>query len=303
MGWIALEQKEPAHAKSYLIKSLEISRELKDRSLEARALNNLALSEGSVNGDYSIAHDYYQQAYEIVREIGDRNAEGLALENLAFVAGMQADFVAAYQYHEQALLCARETGNRYLETYTLINLSAISVIQIDAAHAVQYAQEALEIARKVGERSGEAWARYYLGHAYQLLNDLTKAQHSYQEAVQIRIELEQPSLSMEPIAGLIEVAMRMNDLETAAREAERVLTHFSSGGNLDGTDEPLRVYYACYLLLLKKEDLRWKLILQSAISFLELQVLKFKDEQSRKAYVENVPWRLALQQAAQAIHQ
>src|ERR1044071_7176747 len=41
MGLIALEQKEPSKAQKYLLEALEIAREIKDPSLEARALSNL----------------------------------------------------------------------------------------------------------------------------------------------------------------------------------------------------------------------------------------------------------------------
>jgi tetratricopeptide (TPR) repeat protein len=303
MGLIALEQKEPAAAESYLVKALEIAREIKDRSMELKALGNLAMCEGAVKGNYAIARHYYEQDYGIAREIGDRNAEGVALENLGFAAGMQGDFAAAHQYHEQSLSLARETGNRYHETYTLINLSAVTGIQNDASLALQYAQEASEIARKAGERSGEAWAMFYMGHAYLLMNEFEKARQVYQQSVEIRNELGQPSLSMEPIAGLVEVALRMDALEAASSEAEKILAHINRGGTLDGTDEPLRVYYTCYLLLEKKQDPRARQILQTAIQVLETQVSKFNDEHSRKMYVENVPWRLALHRAAQAVNQ
>src|SRR4029450_8287270 len=89
MGLIALEQKEPANAQEYLIEALEIAREVKDLGLQTRALNNLALSEGSVNGNYALAREYFEKSYQIARQIGDRVAEGFTLVNLGFAAGMQ----------------------------------------------------------------------------------------------------------------------------------------------------------------------------------------------------------------------
>ena len=68
---------------------------------------------------------------------------------------------------------------------------------------------------------------------------------------------------------------------------------------MDGTDEPLRVYYACYLLLEKKQDPRSKEVLQTAMNLLEAQVSKFKDETARKRYIENIPWRREIRDAAQ----
>lgn len=302
MGLVALEQKEPAAAERYLVDALEIAREIRDRSTEVNALANLAVCEASVKGNYAIAHYYHEQTRKIAHEIGDRNAEGMALGNLGFTSGMQGNFAAAHQYHEQSLSLAREIGSLYHETYTLINLSAVTGMQNNALLAIEYAQRASEIARKAGERSGDAWAMLYLGHAYLLVNKLEQARLAYHRSLAIRDELEQPSLSMEPLAGLVDVALRMNDLAAASREAEKILAHFDSGGTLVGTDDPLRVYYSCYLFLAKQQDPRSMQVLKSATQLLETQVSKFKDEQARKMYIENVPWRLALQQAANSIN-
>ena len=300
MGLIALEQKEPSHAQKYLVEAMEIAREIKDPALEARALNNLALGEGSLNGNYALAREYYEQAYKIARQIGDRISESAGLVSLGFVAGVQGDFVAARSYYDQALPIAREIGNRYLEIITLTNLSALFCIQNEGQSALQSAQQAAELAQKTSETSGEAWAMLYIGHAYSLLEKSALAQAAYRKSIELRNQLDQPSLSMEPIAGLVETYLRLNDLESAAREAEKILLHLGSGSNLSGADEPLRVYYACYQFLEKKKDPRSRQILQSAMNLLEAQVSKFSDETERKRYIENIPWRRAIRDAGLA---
>ena len=302
MGLIALEQKAPGIAERYLIQALEIARDIKDRSIESRAVGNLAIYETHIRNNYALAYQYHLQNYEIAREIGDRNAEGVALGNLGFIAGLQGDFKSAYRYHEYSLLLARETGNRYHETYILINLSSLTGMQNNAELALQYAQEAAGIARKSGERSGEAWAMFYMGHAYLLRNELEQARLAFQGSLEIRNDLDQPSIAMEPVAGLVEVALRMDNLEAASREAEKILGHLEKGGTLDGVDEPLRVYYACYLFLKNNQDPRSEQILQTAMDLLEAQVSKFSDEQTRKMYIENVPWRLAIHRAARVVN-
>ena len=298
MGQVALEQKKSSTSIGYLVETLRIAREIKDRGMEYRALNNLAMSEGALHGDYAIAQDYYRQAYAIAREIGDRNAEGITLANLGYIAGVQGDFSAAQQYHDQALSLAQEAGNRYQETYTSINLSAVAGLQNNASLALQYAQRACELAQEVGDRSGEAWALLYMGHAHLLLREPEAARDAYQRSVEIRAALDQSALSMEPLAGLVEVALHTDEVETALHNVERILAYVDAGGTLSGVDEPLRIYHACYLLLKRKQDPRARQVLETGKQLLETQVSKFKDEQVRKMYVENVPWRHALQKAA-----
>jgi predicted ATPase/class 3 adenylate cyclase len=294
MGLIALEQKEPTNAQKYLVESLEIAREGKDLSLQARALNNLGLSECSVNGNYLRAHEYYEESYNITREIGDRHSESVALGNLGLVAALQGDFVTARSYHEQSLVLTRETGNRSQEIMTLTNLSAVAAIQNEADAALEYAQSAAQLAQKILERSGEAWAMLYMGHAHLLRNDLQLAKAAYQRSLEIRNELGQPSLSMEPIAGLVEMYLQVDDPKSAWRQAEKIMAFLESGSTLDGAEEPLRVYYACYRALEKTKDPRSKQVLQTAISLVETQVLKFNDDVARDRYIQNIPWRRAI---------
>jgi tetratricopeptide (TPR) repeat protein len=140
MGLIALESKKPGRAHKYLEDALAIARETKARTLESRAIANLANSAAFIQRDYVAARSYYEQASSIDIELGDRYARGIALGNIGWVCGMLGDFAAAQIYHERALINARELGNRYQETYTLMNLSRVAEVQGRAAEAVQYAR-------------------------------------------------------------------------------------------------------------------------------------------------------------------
>ena len=298
MGLIALEQKESSPARAYLIEAMEIARKVKDPGLEIRVLNNLALVEGSMDGNYVRAREYYEQCYKVAHQIGDRIAESLAHGNIGFAASMQGDFRAAHFSYEQSLSVSREIGSPYQEMYTLINLSALSGLQREAKSALQYAQQAAELSEKISERTGQAWAMLYMGHAYLSQDRFQEAESAYHKSLEIRNELDQPSLSMEPIAGLLDAYLRQNDLESASHEAEKILSFLERGSTLSGTDEPLRVYHACYIFLEKTEDPRSKQLLQTAIKLLETQVSRFSDEAARKRYVENIPWRRAIWDAA-----
>lgn len=214
--------------------------------------------------------------------------------NLGFVAGMQGDFAAARSNHERALRVAREIGNLYLEIYTLINLSALDGIQNDAVSARKNAENAAKLAQKASDRSGEAWAMLYLGHAHLLRDEFDPAYKAYQTSINIREDLDQPTLSMEPLAGLVAVDLKRDDLESAGQSAEKILHFLDEGFTLDGVEEPLRILYTCYLYLLERKDPRSNLILQKAKDMLETQASKFIDEGERKRYIENIPWRRAI---------
>ena len=299
MGLVAIEQNKHDFARQCLTEAVLIARAVRNTDLEGKALNNLGMTAGYLQGDFALAHDYYEQAYAIMHERGDRTTEGVTLENLGYTAGMIGDFDAARAYHEQALSIAREVVNRYQEVNTLINLSAVTGLQNDVRHSIEYAQEALELSRKTGYRSGEAWALLYFGHASQLISDYEQALKAYTESISIRSELGQPNMATEPAAGLIETALARNDLPAALRGAENILTHLMNGGTLEGTEEPLRIYFACYQALEKNRDPRSGDLLEKAVEMLNARVSKLRDEESRRLFVEKVPWRLAIQRAWQ----
>jgi class 3 adenylate cyclase/predicted ATPase len=296
MGLIALESKDPGIAQKYLEEAVAIARETKERSLEARSIANLANSAAYIQKDYITARSYYEQANSLNIELGDRYAQGIALGNIGWVCGMLGDFADARTYHEQALIIAREIGSIYQETYNLLNLSRVAEIQRKADEAVKYAFDAMELSKKAGDKTAEAWAYLYLGHSYSLRTQIEEAKTAFEAALIIRRELGQSSLATEPMAGLIQVALQSNDIFLAKKLMEELIGYLDQEAILDGTEEPLRVYLLCYEVLERIEDPRSIQILDKAMQLLEAQVSKFNDEQSRRRYIDNVPWRRAIEQ-------
>jgi predicted ATPase/class 3 adenylate cyclase len=297
LGLIALESKAPGIAQKYLEEAVAIARETKERTLESRALANLANSAAFMQQDYATARAYYERAYALNIELGDRYAQGIDLSNISWVCGMLGDFEAAWTHHEQALIIAREVGNLYQETYALLNLSKVAEAQGKAQEAVKYGLDAMALSRTAGDKTAEAWAYLYLGYAYSLSAQFEDAKTAFENAVNIRRELGQPSLITEPIGGLIQVAIQMNNHAVAAKLMEELMSYLTEGAALDATEEPLRVYLACYKVLERMGDPRAIQILDKARQLLETQVSKINNEQSRRTFIKNVPWRRAIEEA------
>jgi tetratricopeptide (TPR) repeat protein len=297
LGLIALESKEPGIAQEYLEEAVAIAHETKERNLESRALVNLANSAAFVRQDYVTAREYYERAYALNFEQGDRYAQGIDLGNMGWVYGMLGDFAAARMQHERALIIAREVGSIYQETYTLMNLSKVAEVQGEAQEAIKYALAAMELSRTTGDKTAEAWVYLYLGYAYSLHGQFDEAKTAFGQGWSFRKELGQPSLAMEPIAGLIQVALQLNDLLAARNLTEELMRYLLQEGVPDATEEPLRVYLVCFEALEKLGDPRSIQILNIAMELLESQISKINDEQTRRRYIENVPWRQAIERA------
>jgi tetratricopeptide (TPR) repeat protein len=207
---------------------------------------------------------------------------------------MLGDFDAAFSYYARSLPLLRESGNVYAETNTLINLSANTGVRNQIEASLDYSQKALELSLVTEDKASQAWSYLYLGYGYLAQEKFILAEDAFHESMRIRDELGQPGLKMETLAGLVQSLLLRGEQVMALAETEKILTYLYSGESLEGTEEPLRVYYACYLALKQNQDLRSQAVLQSAGELLETQVSKLRDEKSRRMFIENVPWRLAI---------
>jgi predicted ATPase/class 3 adenylate cyclase len=297
MGLIAIDQKESAIAQTYLEQALTIAQETKDQRLESLVLGNLGNLAGVIQQDYVSARDYYRMGYDLIHARGERSSECAILGNLGWVSGLLADFHIARSYLERSLIVSREIGNLYLETNALINLSAAAGAMNDAQAALLYAQDALRLSHETSDHSSAAWSLLYEGYAYFLLDEVRQAEESFKRSITIREELRQHSLKTEPVAGLIQVLLRKEDYARAMVETEKILSFLESGGTLEGTEEPLRVYYACYLALEKTRDSRSRSLLLTAVRLLEAQISRLQDDLARQQFINNVSWRAAIQDA------
>jgi predicted ATPase/class 3 adenylate cyclase len=302
LGLIMLEQRETDLARSYFEKGLLISQEIGNRRLEAQVLNNIGAVSGNIECDYITARNYFEKTLEIVQEIGNRIGESFALGNLGWVVSMQGDFDQALVYHEGALKVTRETGNRYMETFTLINLSAMMIAQEKYTVALPYAEQALKLAHKIGDRSLEAWAFTNLGHGNLGTGNYGEALVDYQSALDIRRSFNQKSLTMEPLAGMAQVELERGKIGLALSHIEKILTHLANGGELDGAEEPIRIYLTVHQTLSVKHDPRADQVLEDAHALLHKQVNRFQDSGNKEKFVNNVTWRRKIEELWQLKH-
>jgi class 3 adenylate cyclase/tetratricopeptide (TPR) repeat protein len=300
LGLVSLEVENPAIAMEYQEQALIIAQQLNDKYLEAKVLNNFANTVGLSQGDYSTARDYFQQAYSIFHELGHMNGKGVTLTNLGWLTGILGDYPAAINYHEQALTILRELGIRSQEMYACINLSAVMGAQGIAQDSFKWAQKALELSSKIGDRTGDGWAYFYLGYAHLLNKNCDEAVGAFLKSIEIRLEVNAAILVIEARAGLINAYLEIGDQASAQSEAEQVIQHMDMDKSFAGAEEPLRIYLAVFQVFEKVKDPRLTTVLQNAIQLLNTQVSKLRSEEARQMYVENVPWRRSIQQAAKA---
>ncbi len=298
---MAMLETEPARASTYFEQARGIFKGMGDLSNLLMPVNNLGQLAG-MRADFSTAQKYFEEALALTREIGNRKGESVLLNNLGWIAGLQGDYRKARQFSERNLLVCREAGERYTEIYTLINLSSHAEALGDFEAAIKYAEQGLELARQSGEASGEAWALTYLGHTLFGMAQFERAQERYQAAIHIRRGLDQGVLETEPAAGSARTALAMGDESLARETVKRVLAFIQKDSNLEGTDQPIRVYLNCYQVLTALGDPQAANILEQGCQMLNGRAAGIADAAAREMFLEGVSFHREIMSAWQANH-
>lgn len=287
LGLIYLELKNLQKARQYFESSLIIVNEISALNTKASILNNLAMVAGFY-GDFASAQSYYDQALDLSRAVGDRKGESIVLSNLGWINGMLGNYVSAQDYTQRTLVISRETGDRFTETYCLINLSAQVGARGDHEAAIAFARQGLDLALMIGDQSGQAWAWTYMGHNFLATNLFLEASAAYQSALSLRERLNQPVMAFEPAAGLARISLIKGDIQDARRLIDPILAHLDDGGNFEGTDEPLRIYFNCYLILEAAGHPRSKEILELGYRSMQQRIANIQDESARENYARDI---------------
>jgi class 3 adenylate cyclase/tetratricopeptide (TPR) repeat protein len=287
IGLVLLNQGDMQRANTYFQQAIILYREVGDRRGVGRPL--ISLGQIALNqGDFSQSQVYLDEALRLYRETGERLGEINALYTLGVVARGRADLAEAEVYLNQALWLCREIRDRRNESDSLLNLGIVRYLQRDYTTAQSHIRDALAIAEGVGAQPQRADALLNLGHILFDLGQLEQATTAYRQAIQIRRELDQVHLAMESVAGLARIALAQRDLAQALAHVETILG-FLQTHNLDGTDDPLRVYLTCYQTLEASGDARALVFLRMACTQLQERASKIGDTVMRQQYLENLP--------------
>ena len=288
LGMIAFNKRDLTRARTHFEQSLMIAEKNGYLHSQALAINNLGMVAG-YQSNFTAAQNYYQQALKIFRESGARKQEAMNLTNLGWISGLLGEYAQAIGYTKDNIRIAREIGDLYNETYGLINLSFYTNATGDTREALETAEAAKELALQMGDRSAEAWALTSLGHCHFAVGEFPQAAESYQTALDIRETLKQSLLATEPAAGLARASLEQGDLGEALQNIQGILPVMEKKPGLEGTDDPLRVYLACYLVLKANQDNRANQILQTAHELIQSRAANIPEPQTRKSFLEGIP--------------
>ena len=228
--------------------ALALAHEVGDRKVETAALNQMGIIASEL-GHHGPARDYYRHALQSARATSDRALEGGVLNNLGDTERTLGNYGAALDLLQAGLKVCREIGQRMSESYMLCNLAWVAQARGDLAESLAWAGQAMPLARQVKDRDLEASILCTQGHALAANGQADKANTAYLESLAIFREIGRPSLQPEPLAGLARVVLAGGAAATAQACVAEIVAHFDAGGNVDGSEDPMRIYLTCHQVL------------------------------------------------------
>jgi predicted ATPase/DNA-binding SARP family transcriptional activator len=140
---------------AYLAASLQMARDLQDKSLINLVLHDLQVVNNHL-GNWELWHDYAEEHLEISRELGDKAEISCALFNLGDAAIRNGDSQAGRKFYEQSLDIARQENHLNMIAFNLYSLATLAQKEGDTSRAKELYRECAQIRRDWGFRTGLA---------------------------------------------------------------------------------------------------------------------------------------------------
>ncbi len=150
--------------------------------LRSRLLFSAAVLAGE-QGDYTSAHQLFEESLETCVELNDNRGVAVALNALAVNARDRGEFSTASLLLERCVAIWRDEGDPADVARALSNLANVAKLQGEATLASSLYDECLAIFRKVGDVAGIAWTLNYQGDVARESNDLTAARSYYEQSL------------------------------------------------------------------------------------------------------------------------
>ena len=283
------------NAGRYYEQALHIYCEIGDLSGEASVLNSIGVLTWYL-GDYEAARDLFERSLLIGKEAGSWQTQSASLHRLGNYHWYRGDLKMAINTYKQVIEMHQQMGDLQSEGYVLDNIGLLYIYEGKTELAVKSSRRVLEIARKIGDPLLEGYGLISLGHGLASQNDFLGATSAYKESLVVWRDLERLRPTTLCHTGLALIALEQGDKIQAQEYIEGVLAYLEFD-DLEGSDEPFRVYEACCRVLLANDDPRAPKFLQATYEKLQEWASKIPNPSNRRSFLENVPFHRSIMTA------
>ncbi len=186
-GWCYWQQAYYDECEAILTDALSIAREINNRSLEARVLNNYGGMYRD-RGDLAEALSCFESALAINEKLGDEVAQSVNLANIAYINYDLNDFENALDFALRCLPIFQQANDTHRLNSLYHILGNIYFKQDQSQEALRYFSANLELSEP--DTAMEALAISGLGKVYYKINDFENAGKYLTDALQRCKELE-----------------------------------------------------------------------------------------------------------------
>jgi tetratricopeptide (TPR) repeat protein len=138
-------------AQSYLVESLDIAREISDKTMVAKVLQPLGLALQGL-GDLVTARGYLEEALALAEKAGDKREIAGASNALAQLHRMQGHLDMSEPLYNNVVSLARELADGDLIAIGLLNLAMVAIGRESSDRVEQMLLEVLGIAEEIGSK-------------------------------------------------------------------------------------------------------------------------------------------------------
>ena len=214
---IALEQAAiglHSESQANLSTALELTRALKNQSLECQAL--LALGNSALHhSKLDTAQNFYEAALALARRLGNRRMEGGLLGNIGGLLYRRGLLTEACGHYEQAMTIAHAMSDRQWEGNARCNLGLMRFEMGLHAEARAQLEPALALALELGHARLQATVLCNLGLVLDALGEREAAQSQLLQAVTVAHDLGNQRLEGQFRSYLALVDARMGNFQDA----------------------------------------------------------------------------------------
>ncbi|MFP4441344.1 MAG: tetratricopeptide repeat protein [Chloroflexaceae bacterium] len=292
LGNATIKMGDRALGERYLQEALHIHRSIGNRAQEQTVLLYLGVSRAEQH-DHLKAWTYFQETLHLVQITGDRYLDSRIENALGFELAAMGQLEAAITHHQRSRQIAQEIDDPAQESHALHNLCTVGRKQGHLETAEAYGREALRLGQVHQLADPEAYAWLHLGYVLLEWAQLAAAATAFDHSRTSWLTLGQMPLAIEATAGLAAVAWHRGDPDEALAQTETVLNYLDTQP-LYGADELFQVYVTCYQILHAHNDRRAADLLAEARRQIESRLALLPDEQTRHAFLTNIPAHRAL---------
>ncbi|MEO7719561.1 MAG: tetratricopeptide repeat protein [Capsulimonas sp.] len=246
-GYLAASQGDYSAARGNYEQSLEIYRQLGDRTSIGRLLSSLhhiAHRQGDISAVlvyYEETQSYCQQSVDDCRARDDKKGILIALDELAVTHFYQGHwtserkyFEEARKFYEQIVQVARELGNKGETSLCLYNLAVLVHRLGDHVSARTYYEESLGDSRELEDKTGIVIRLHALGALGNDVGDSDAERVNYEESLAVAREIGDDVWTVKNLEKLSALARLQGDYVTAHALIEEEITLCQKLGDREG---------------------------------------------------------------------